>query len=430
MALIAVTVTSVVIVRRRLRYETWYFVHLYAYLGVALAFSHQLATGSSFVGRPGARAYWYALYAITLGALVVFRIGLPLWRSARHRLRVLRVVDEGPGVVSLEIGGRQLGRLRARPGQFFTWRFLTRRHWWEAHPFSLSAAPDGRRLRITVKALGDHTRSLRDVEPGTRVIAEGPFGGFRPTGRGVALIAGGIGITPVRALLEDLPGDVAVVYRVAREEDVILRSELDELAHVHYVIGEAALSPGAAAPAGARPRRARRVRLRPAGHDRGGAGDGRAATPGLRRAVRALMRRAAVALVLTAVAVVLLARYETSPPVTRSADDPRKPPAIATPAPAPPGSVSALGPALTTPFSAIQVRATLLRGELVGVETVAMSGDGPHTDALNARAEPILRERVLRAGNADVDVVTGATSSSEIWLESLRGAIREARRAG
>ena len=232
--LIGVTVTSVVVVRRRLRYETWYFVHLYASLGVALAFSHQLATGSSFVGRPGARAYWYALYAVTLGCLVVFRLALPLWRS--RGLRVLRVVDEAPGVVSLEIGGR----LRARPGQFFTWRFLTRRHWWEAHPFSLSAAPDGRRLRITVKALGDHTRSLRDVEPGTRVIAEGPFGGFRPT-RPAALIAGGIGITPVRALLEDLPGDVAVVYRVAREEDVILRSELDELAHVHYVVGE--LSP-------------------------------------------------------------------------------------------------------------------------------------------------------------------------------------------
>jgi ferredoxin-NADP reductase len=158
-----------------------------------------------------------------------------LWRS--RGLRVLRVIDEAPCVVSLEIGGR----LRARPGQFFIWRFLTRRHWWEAHPFSLSAAPDGRRLRITVKALGDHSRSLRDVEPGTRVIAEGPFGGFRPTGRGVALIAGGIGITPVRALLEEQPSDVAVVYRVAREEDVILRSELDELARVHYVVGE--LSP-------------------------------------------------------------------------------------------------------------------------------------------------------------------------------------------
>jgi predicted ferric reductase len=241
--LIAVTVTSVVIVRRRLRYETWYFVHLYAYLGVALAFSHQLATGSSFVGRPGARAYWYVLYAVTLGALVAFRIALPLWRSLRHRLEVVRVVDEAPGVVSLEIGGRRLDRLKARTGQFFMWRFLTRRHWWEAHPFSLSAAPDGRRLRITVKGLGDYTTSLRDVPPGTRVIAEGPFGGFRPTGRGVALIAGGIGITPVRALLEDLPGDVVVVYRVSRDEDVILRTELDELAHVHYLVGGAPLSP-------------------------------------------------------------------------------------------------------------------------------------------------------------------------------------------
>ena len=141
------------------------------------------------------------------------------------------------------------------------------------------------------------------------------------------------------------------------------------------------------------------------------------------------MRRAALALVLTALAVVLLARYETTPPVTRSADDRRKPPAIPSPAPAPKGAVSAVGPALVTPFSAIQVKAWVKDGALVGVETVALSGDGPHTDALNARAEPILRESVLRAGNADVDVVSGATSSSEIWLESLQGAIRKARRA-
>jgi predicted ferric reductase len=250
-ALIGVTVTSIALVRRRLRYETWYFVHLYAYLGVALAFSHQLATGSEFVGRPGARAYWYALYAVTLGSLVVFRLALPLWRSARHRLRVLRVVEEGPGVVSLEIGGVRLDRLKARTGQFFTWRFLTRHHWWEAHPFSLSAAPDGRRLRITVKGLGDYTTSLRDVRPGTRVIVEGPFGGFRAAGRRVALIAGGVGITPIRALLEDMPGapgDIAVVYRASREDEVILRAELDELAHrrgadLHYVLGAEPLSP-------------------------------------------------------------------------------------------------------------------------------------------------------------------------------------------
>ena len=248
-ALIGVVVTSVVAVRRRLRYETWYFVHLYAYLGVALAFSHQLATGTDFVGKPAARAYWTALYLVTLGTLLVFRVGIPLARSARHRLRVERVEEIAPGVISLEIGGTRLDRLRARSGQFFTWRFLTRDRWWEAHPFSLSAAPDGHRLRITVKGLGDDTSALRAIPPGTRVIAEGPFGAFTTAARRrprVALIAGGVGITPIRALLEDMPGgpgDIAVVYRALGEGDVILRAELDELAtrrgaEVHYVLGE------------------------------------------------------------------------------------------------------------------------------------------------------------------------------------------------
>jgi predicted ferric reductase len=244
--LLAVVVTSALAVRRRMRYETWYFLHLYAYLAVALAFSHQLATGTAFVGRPLARAYWTALYIGTLAAIVGFRVVLPVARSLRHRLRVERVVAEGPGVVSIDIGGVRLERLGARAGQFFTWRFLERGRWWEAHPFSLSAAPDGRRLRITVKGVGDYTARLSTLRPGTRVLVEGPFGAFTAAARrrpGVAMIAGGVGITPIRALLEDMPGDVTVVYRALRPEDQVLRAELDELARrrgaeLHYVVGD------------------------------------------------------------------------------------------------------------------------------------------------------------------------------------------------
>ena len=230
--LIGVVIASAL--RRRLRYETWYFIHLYAYLAIVLAFSHQLATGTDFVGDPLARAYWYALYGVTLAA-VVWRLVRPRW------LRVERVVDAGPGVVSVEMSGP----VRARAGQYFRWRFLTRGRWFEAHPFSLSAAPDGHGARITVKGVGDHSRGLRELRPGTRVLADGPFGAFTSAARRrpkAALIAGGAGITPIRALLEEMPGDLVVVYRAPREQDVLLRDELDALAAergfaVHYVVG-------------------------------------------------------------------------------------------------------------------------------------------------------------------------------------------------
>ena len=102
------------------------------------------------------------------------------------------------------------------------------------------------------------------------------------------------------------------------------------------------------------------------------------------------------------------------------------------PAPPPrqvPGQRTADGPAMTTPFSVIQVQATLTHGRLTGVNDLDERRRA-HTKALDARAEPILRAEALKAGSADIDVVTGATSSSTIWIDSLRGAIRKARRGG
>ncbi|MGH2935584.1 MAG: ferredoxin reductase family protein, partial [Gaiellaceae bacterium] len=211
--LLGVVATSYVIVRRRLRYEWWYAVHLLAYAGIALAWFHQIPTGNELVLDTVAADYWRALYIGTLALLVGFRVVPPLVNVFRYRLRVADVVEEGPGVVSIRMTGRRLDRLHARPGQFFQWRFLNR--WWTAHPFSLSEAPDGRSLRITVKALGDHSGDLAGVPVGTRVVAEGPFGVFtdahRRTGKRL-LLAGGIGITPVRALAEHPGDDDVVVY--------------------------------------------------------------------------------------------------------------------------------------------------------------------------------------------------------------------------
>lgn len=231
-----VAVTSMRAARRRLAYETWYGLHLYAYLGIALAFLHQVTMGSDLVADPLALGYWIALYAATFGLLIAFRVLAPIRLSLRHRLRVANVVREAPDVVSIYLVGRHLERIPVRAGQFFQVRFLTGGGWWRPHPFSISAAPNGAWLRLTVKDLGDDSRRMQSLPIGVRVFIEGPYGAFtaalirRPR---VVMIAGGVGVTPLRAILEELPqspGAVTFLYREGTPEEVIFRTELATLA--------------------------------------------------------------------------------------------------------------------------------------------------------------------------------------------------------
>jgi predicted ferric reductase len=218
---VVVAASSIVIARRKLPYEWWYAVHFTAYAAIALGWFHQVPTGNELVLDTIAADYWASLYLATLGVLLVFRVLEPVVNAFRFRLRVAAVVEEGPGVWSLRLEGRNLERLGARGGQFFLWRFLARGEWWRSHPFSLSAAPTADALRITVKELGDFTARVGRIPVGTRVVVEGPFGVFTAAARTrekLLLIGGGIGITPIRAMLDELRGDVKVVYRVLSDE--------------------------------------------------------------------------------------------------------------------------------------------------------------------------------------------------------------------
>ncbi|MFB6978329.1 ferredoxin reductase family protein [Streptomyces scopuliridis] len=246
--LVGTAIVSARAARRRMRYETWHYLHFATYLAVFLAFFHQLSNGADFVADRPAQAAWYTLYTGVAALIVWYRFLVPVWRALRHRLRVVGLRYEAPGIVSVHLTGEHLDELGARPGQFFRWRFLTPGLWWTANPYSLSAPPLARRLRITVKEAGGHSAALARLRPGTRVWAEGPYGSFtadRSASRKVLLLAGGVGITPLRALFETLPGEVTLIYRARRPEDLALRAELDAIAAargavVHYVVDEPA----------------------------------------------------------------------------------------------------------------------------------------------------------------------------------------------
>ncbi|MFC5663802.1 ferric reductase-like transmembrane domain-containing protein [Kitasatospora misakiensis] len=232
------------IARRRMSYEAWYYLHLATYLAVALAFGHQLATGADLGDGP-ARLAWSALYVGTAAALGWFRLAVPRLRDRRHRLRVAEVRPEGPGVVSVFLTGERLGGLRAEPGQFFRLQFQAPGLRWAANPYSLSAPPHENLLRFTVKDLGAHSAAVARLRPGTRVRAEGPYGAFTERlhrRRKVLLLGAGVGITPLRALFETLPGEVTLVQRARSPEDLLFTAELAAVAarrggRVHALTG-------------------------------------------------------------------------------------------------------------------------------------------------------------------------------------------------
>jgi predicted ferric reductase len=233
-ALVMVVVTSIRAARRRLRYESWHLIHLYAYLGLGLALPHQLWTGQQFLTSPSRTFFWWTAWITAAGALVVWRVVLPLLRNLHHGLRVTHLVRESDDVVSVHLTGRRLHRLRVEAGQFLTFRFLGRPGWTRAHPYSLSAAPDGRSLRISVQAVGDGSVEAFGLTPGTRVLVEGPFGRLSARARTrprVALIGAGVGMTPLRALAEGLPvgdGDCVVLHRYGQTP--LFQAEFDDLA--------------------------------------------------------------------------------------------------------------------------------------------------------------------------------------------------------
>jgi predicted ferric reductase len=218
--------------RRRIPYEVFRYVHLLLYVAVGLALVHQALEGTAF-DTPAAAAYWWTVWALVIGTLLLFRAVVPIRRNVLHRFRVAAVVPESDEVVSVHVTGRHLDRFPASAGQFCIWRFPGHFGWWQANPFSLSAAPDGQSLRLTAKAVGNVSAGLRTLPVGSWAFLEGPYGAFTSLQRAAdstLLIAGGIGVTPIRALLEEGTGPTVVVYRAGSPEDAVLLAELEGLA--------------------------------------------------------------------------------------------------------------------------------------------------------------------------------------------------------
>lgn len=232
----AALAASVLVLVKWMRYEVWYATHLTLYVAFALTFLHQVTTGSDFTDHPAFKIYWFVLYAVVLLRLVVCRFARPCLLFFRHRFSVDRLVPESAEVTSVHIVGKKLSGFCAEAGQFVIVRFWANGFRWEAHPFSLSCFPDGTRIRLSIKQVGDFTRRIPELKPGTPVVIDGPYGVLtsrNSASEKVLLIAGGIGITPILALAEEMVNagrDVVLLYGNRTRSGTVFAGELDALA--------------------------------------------------------------------------------------------------------------------------------------------------------------------------------------------------------
>lgn len=241
--LLGVIALSIPWVRRKLRYESWHAIHLLTYLAMWLSFGHQVASGHDLANR-AFYTYWYVLNGTVVGMYFLYRFIRPFALWHRHRFVVDRVVQETPDTWSVYVTGRRMETFRFEPGQFASIHPLSK-GLWPGHPFSFSREFDGTSVRFTIKALGDGTNLIASLKPGVRILIDGPLGAFTPrrskTGR-YLLIAGGIGITPLRALAGALSKegkDVVVLYGARSQANTALLDEVaSRVSKTHVFLSE------------------------------------------------------------------------------------------------------------------------------------------------------------------------------------------------
>ncbi len=229
-----VAAISISIARKRVGYEIWYLIHLTTYIAIILAFFHQLTTGGDFIDYPLFRYYWVGLIIAAFALIFIYRIASPYIVWLVSKPKVDRVVPESKDVYSVYISGDKFNLLRIKAGQYFGFQFLGSGVWAQSHPFTISQAAKDNELRITFKIYGGYTANLSKIKPGSPVLLDGPRGNStweRSRLKQTLMIAGGIGITPMRALIEAAPHgqDITVLYACNNRDEAPLLGEFANL---------------------------------------------------------------------------------------------------------------------------------------------------------------------------------------------------------
>jgi predicted ferric reductase len=212
------------------RYESWKRLHWFNFSVLTLAFIHSMLIGGDITGP--VRIAWIGLFALH-GAVLAGKF----YHKIRVWFRTFTVAEvrrENAQVCTLRIDAPPT---TYSPGQFGFLSLKLQDRWQSWHPFSLTSLGPDELATLTIKSLGDFTNHVCSVRSGDAAKLDLGFGGFSPRfvpDRRYVMIAGGIGITPIYAILKDLSGreeppQVLLLYSCHNESEILFRDELEHL---------------------------------------------------------------------------------------------------------------------------------------------------------------------------------------------------------
>jgi predicted ferric reductase len=247
------TLVLTAIHRERLgwKYETWRLTHGLGALLVALASTHHVISAGRYSAEPLLAGFWLILLGLAAFSLAWVYVIKPLGQCLKpYAVRSVRRLTPRAWEVVIEPEGH--AGLDFKAGQF-VWLNIGRSPFsLYENPFSISSCPSDRpAIAFLIQEAGDFTRGIGAVARGTRAHLDGPHGNLtleNRRGKGVALIAGGVGIAPLIGILRDLGArrderPVILIYGARNEREIAYRDELDALGRrptvaVHYVLNE------------------------------------------------------------------------------------------------------------------------------------------------------------------------------------------------
>jgi predicted ferric reductase len=206
-----------------------------AVVAVVCAIAHMYLI-NEYVSSLWKQLLWGFMSAAFIALLGWVRVINPLVMRGRP-WRLQRVGRERGQTTTLTLSPPQGEPFRFDPGQFAWFAFGRSPFSLTAHPFSFSSSAERNEVEIAVRALGDFTSKIGELDPGTKVYVDGPHGVFsidQDEGPGFCFVGGGVGITGLLSMLRTMAdrGDVRpaiLIYANRDWESTAFRDELERL---------------------------------------------------------------------------------------------------------------------------------------------------------------------------------------------------------